>query len=361
MLNIEGSTLSQTIRVAFQKLAEQGTHQPSRNGGNTSLYNTFLRVDNPRSRHLHMEGRKSNIFQLIAETFWVMAGADVLSPYLSFFLPRALNYSDDGQTWHGAYGPRMYNHGQLPGVIETFKTDGKMTRRAQISIYDASLDSPLNIADEYGVDHKPKDIPCNSLMYFYVTPDDKFHLHVTQRSGDLLFGTGSINPFEFSVLQELVFNEVKKLYPEIELGYYSWYVNNAHVYDAFKDQLDAVLISHPGENFFFQNNQPLLSPSMDNWEDFFMELLVNFSSIIATPDDDLQFWEDWADMNKTFKTYGVSAIDNLLYEYALMTLFYIHSKRNPNLDVSYDLRNIKDQEVKYAILNSGFRKFKVIE
>ena len=149
---IVGKTVSQAVAESFEAILNDGHHQESRNGGATALYNVNLVVTNPRCRHLNLNGRTSNIFQLIAETFWVMAGANAVRPYLEFFLPRAANYSDDGETWHGAYGSRLYKYNQIDDAVKLLAAD-KFSRRAVIQIAMPELDSKPAIEGLYGKDH----------------------------------------------------------------------------------------------------------------------------------------------------------------------------------------------------------------
>lgn len=357
---VSGNSINETIYKAFDLIKKEGQPSPSRNNGSVAIYNTTFQIENPRLRHLSLIGRSSNIFAMIAETFWVMSGSDILNPYLTFFLPRAPQYSDDGETWHGAYGRRIYANDQIQGVLNTFKYDGKMTRRAQIGIYNYQYDAPQAIAETYGEDHKPKDIPCNSMIYFYITPDDKFHAHVTQRSGDMLFGSGSINPFEFTFLQELMFNEVKKLYPEITLGAYSWYVNNAHVYDAFAKQPEEVLTTHQPK--LDPAVTPMIGPDIDKWEQFFGELVAYFSYLITLEAEDEKYFNSMRYIWDIFTEYNVPTDKNILWTYAALVCKYIHStkfdKEQTSEFISWSLP--MEEELKYALINSKFRKFKIV-
>lgn len=157
---LSGNTVSQVVLEAFNTIIHYGHYRPSRNGGCTSIFDTTFEVKNPRSRHLHLQGRKSNIFALIAETFWVMAGDDRVDPYLSFFLPRAPQYSDDGETWSGAYGPRFYDENQIVSIPDLFRRDSLYTRRAYVAIHDLHKDSTKAIEQRFGFGELGKDRPC---------------------------------------------------------------------------------------------------------------------------------------------------------------------------------------------------------
>ncbi|MGL4353170.1 MAG: hypothetical protein ACRCTP_04435 [Aeromonas popoffii] len=223
--------INQVVCRAIRELKLHGVDRPSRNGPTRSISRAELILTNPRSRYLNLPGRESNIFQMIAETFWVMAGEDRIAPFLEFFLPRAANYSDDGLTWRGAYGPRMYELNQLEGVVKAFVEDGLDTRRAVLAIFNPNRDSPDALEQVYGLE-KTKDLPCNNFINFWIDADKFFHMDIIQRSGDIIWGTGSINLYEFSFLQECVFNLVRNATGDqtIKLGSYCQRVTNLHYY-----------------------------------------------------------------------------------------------------------------------------------
>jgi thymidylate synthase len=57
-----------------------------------------------------LPGRNNNVFAQLAETAWVLAGRNDLA-FLGHYLPRVADFSDDGRTWRGAYGPRIRRWG----------------------------------------------------------------------------------------------------------------------------------------------------------------------------------------------------------------------------------------------------------
>lgn len=357
---ISGQTLSSTILTAYKEILSDGEIQPTRNGYAKALYDVTFEMRNPRSRHLHLFGRKSNIFQMIAETFWVMSGANSVDGYLDYFLPRAVNYSDDGKAWHGAYGPRLYMYDQIQDAIKLFEKD-ILTRRSYVSIQMPELDSPQAFRAMYGDDHVPKDVPCNQQLNFYVQDGNKFTTKAIQRSGDIVFGTGSINPFEFSFLHELVYNEVKKFHPDLELGPYRWHVTNAHVYSDFESQLvDSISSNQP--YVAEENRLQLKAPSVDKWQDFFGELVAYLSYVISKKDlDPTRMRDDILAIQSIFMAYGVDMAFNLLFEYATVLVHYIYGKAHPASTQlpPFSLEGL-DTEFAIAIHNSSFRKFSTI-
>lgn len=355
---ISGSTVSNVVLQAFNTILSEGHYRPSRNGGCTSIFDVTFEVDNPRSRHLYLKGRKSNIFALIAETFWVFAGENEVDPYLSFFLPRAPQYSDDEVTWHGAYGPRIYEYNQHVDAFNNFVTDGLTTRRSFIQISMPDQDNQAAIELMYGDGHKAKDIPCNREIHFYVEGEDQFCTKVIQRSGDIIFGTGSINPFEFSFLHEMMYNEVKREYPDLKLGPYRWHVTNCHLYDFSREQAEAA--TQFTENYGFsldENDMPLLTPTIGNWENFFGELVQVYTEAITGTAREVG--NLISNLGHVFVEYELPLESNLLWTYTQLVAHYIASKKGVTLTMPMDLM-CAPTEIVRAVNESTFRKFDVL-
>ncbi|ENL1756289.1 hypothetical protein AB4U81_003636 [Salmonella enterica] len=183
-----------------------------------------ITVSDPRDRWLSVEGRNSSAIAAIGETFWVLSGRNDIR-FLSKVLPRAANFSDDGVTWRGAYGPRLYNNGQLDSVISRLRNNPN-TRQAYLTIYDPALDSDEGLAahSETG-EAKTKDMICNLALLFSIT-EGRLNITVINRSQDVLWGMSSINFIEFSILQEVLAKVLN-----VEVGYYKLFSNNLHYYN----------------------------------------------------------------------------------------------------------------------------------
>lgn len=356
---IRGITVSQVILQAFNTIINDGHYRPSRNGGCTSIFDVTFELQNPRSRHLYLAGRKSNIFALIAETFWVMAGDDKVDPYLSFFLPRAPQYSDDGETWSGAYGPRLYDQNQIVSMPDLFRRDSLYTRRAYVTIHDLHKDSTKAIEERFGFGELGKDRPCNLGINFYVEGEDEFCAKVFQRSGDIIFGTGSINPFEFSFLHELMYNEIKKDYPDLKLGSYRWHVTNAHLYDFSREPAyEATNASANYDTSYEENDIPLIGPEIHHWKDFFGDLVSQYTEAITTDDPEFVLPTLISHLGHSFVEYGVPLENNLMWIYARLVAHYIASKRNVVLTNSIKADELSE-ELANAVAFSTFRHFNV--
>lgn len=193
----------------FNVLLKGGDEVGSRNGRVTELTHVGITLNRPTQREITVRGRKANLAAQIAETMWVLSGRNDIE-FLSHYLPRAKDFSDDGKTWRGGYGPRLRAWKSKPAasmtsgdlvvdqvayVADLLKKDA-LTRRAVIAIYDPAIDS----ADG-------KDIPCNDFIIF-TNRNGVLDMAVTIRSNDLMWGWSGINAFEWSVLQELVAADV---------------------------------------------------------------------------------------------------------------------------------------------------------
>jgi thymidylate synthase len=208
-------TASEGLPVICSRLLDAGDEVGSRNGRVKELLNTQIVLTDPQHREILSLNRKANVFAQIAETMWVLAGRDDIK-WLSAYLPRATDYSDDGETWRGGYGPRIrdkhFGTDQLAYVVDLLQKD-PLSRRAVIAIYDPAVDT------EPG-----KDIPCNDFLQFQ-SRLGALHLTVTVRSNDVMWGWSGINAFEWSTLQEIVAHLLG-----IAVGTLTFNIGSLHLY-----------------------------------------------------------------------------------------------------------------------------------
>ena len=172
-----------------------------------------FKIHNPEERFSVIKHRNGNPFALIAETLWVLAGRNDIH-WLLRYLPRAGDFSDDGETWRAGYGKRIIDFNgvnQLQMVYEELMRDPE-SRRAVINIWDPSLDFTLS-----------KDIPCNIALHFLIR-NEKLYMSVFQRSQDLIWGY-STNLFEWSVLHEAL-----AVWLGIDVGVLHYSIGSAHIY-----------------------------------------------------------------------------------------------------------------------------------
>jgi thymidylate synthase len=205
----------------------------SRNGEMRENTNVRIRLTNPLRREILLPERRASYPAQIAESMWVLAGRNDVE-WLSHYLPRAADFSDDGATWRGGYGPRIRDWGgldQLRHVVELLKVDPD-TRRAVMAIYDPARDSVSHSAGA-------KDIPCNDFLQFLIR-DNRLHLTVFTRSNDVIWGWSGINQFEWSFLLEIVAGLVGA-----QAGDLIFNITSLHLYSKHYDRARRIAESKP--------------------------------------------------------------------------------------------------------------------
>ncbi|MBW4495039.1 MAG: thymidylate synthase [Oscillatoria princeps RMCB-10] len=212
----------------------------------------LIRIASPLERVYVIPHRNNNIFAQIAETLWVIAGRNDMA-FLSRYLPRAADFSDDGKVWRGGYGPRLRNwHGadQLKEVTELLKND-RNSRRAVMMIFDPAQDFVAS-----------KDIPCNNWLHFIIR-DGKLHLAVAIRSNDIWWGFSGINTFEWSVLHEMV-----AYWTGTEVGEYAHFASSFHLYDRHFPVAEKVLANWKGKTLYdFGFASPRFSTPLEEFDE----------------------------------------------------------------------------------------------
>lgn len=227
-----------------RQLMNEGDEVGSRLGERTmELTHVGIRLDKPWQREIVHPDRKANVAAQIAETMWVLSGRNDIG-WLSSYLPRAGDFSDDGRTWRSGYGPRLRDYAgvdQLARVVELLRTSPG-TRQAVLSIWDPQVDGTPG-----------KDTACNDLLQF-LSRKGELDLHVYIRSNDLIWGWSGINAFEWSALQEIVAGLTGLMVGELHFT-----IGSLHVYDRHWAKAHA-LADRPMEQSFSSDSPRFDSP-----------------------------------------------------------------------------------------------------
>lgn len=129
--------------------------------------------------------RKLSYQFMAAEAFWILSGDDrveTIAPYNA----RIAEFSDDGERFFGAYGPKI--RGQLPYIIDKLMADPD-SRQAGLTIW---RECPPDT----------KDVPCTIAIFCNIR-GDKLNVHVFMRSSDVWLGV-PYDVFNFSMFGHLV-------------------------------------------------------------------------------------------------------------------------------------------------------------
>lgn len=192
--------VNQALPKLLLHLLNEGDEVNSRAGKTLELNHIGITLTEPWRREILLPERKPSLAAQIAETMWVLSGGDDIV-WLSHYLPRAKDFSDDGQTWRAAYGkrlrswPRRDGSGdvidQLRYVVDTLRSSS-LSRQAVMTLWDPQIDTQPG-----------KDIPCNDWISFS-NRLGALDMHVALRSNDVIWGWSGINQFEWSSLLEIV-------------------------------------------------------------------------------------------------------------------------------------------------------------
>lgn len=216
MLSLSGRNVNEVFRVAmmhFRQTSELIT-LTARGGEHRLVYPTPISsmYHSPRERVLFDANRDCNPFFHFMESLWIIGGRNDVA-WLQQWLKAIDRFSDNGTTFHGAYGARLRKGGQFEDVMHRLATE-ENTTRAVLEIYDADIDSG----------YQGKDMPCNCTIFLGVH-DNKLNMTVANRSNDMIWGAYGANVVQFSMLQEYMAGHLG-----CDVGWYIQMSNNAHLY-----------------------------------------------------------------------------------------------------------------------------------
>ncbi|MGO8977373.1 MAG: thymidylate synthase [Steroidobacteraceae bacterium] len=214
---ISAPTLDDLLRRVLTKLLASTNYVTPTKGATTELTCVLLQITNPRARLSRTEA-KGTLFSCLGECLWYLAGADDLK-FIGYYLKNYKQFSDDGVTLHGAYGPRLFNmrrHDQVANVIALLKKK-PASRQAVIQLFDAK-----------DIAKKHKDVPCTCTLQFMIR-GGRLLMFTNMRSNDAFIGLPH-DIFAFTMMQEIVARALK-----LEPGTYSHAVGSLHLYKTNRD------------------------------------------------------------------------------------------------------------------------------
>lgn len=248
MYSLEFEGINSFLIGTSRLLLEEGVKREVRNSTCYELPEPYMfKIKNPCARHITIPQRKWFKTLSYAESLWIACGCNDMA-YITHYFPHMIQYSDDGRTMRGGYGPRfrhfngsnmdydvseyrMANQGetdQFRYVCDCFSEDAN-TRRAIMTIGDPVKDC----FDSEGKLKQTKDIPCTRTLHFMKDNNsDKLNLIVSMRSNDFIYGASAVNIFNYTFMQEY-FASILGL----DIGYYIHIANNMHYYELHSDLL----------------------------------------------------------------------------------------------------------------------------
>lgn len=131
------------------------------------------------------EGRKLSYSFMAAEAYWILTG-DSLVDNIAPYNKNISQFSDNGFTFFGAYGPKIVS--QVDYVVNKLLSDPD-SRQAVLTIW---RENPP----------PTRDVPCTVAMSFLIR-DGKLHCHTFMRSSDVWLGL-PYDVFNFSMVAAYV-------------------------------------------------------------------------------------------------------------------------------------------------------------
>jgi thymidylate synthase len=216
---LTAETIDDLLRKVYGRLLRKrgsGEINPTK-GPATEINGALLLLKNPRAR-LSQSERKNTLFSCLGEFLWYLAGSDKL-PFIRYYISRYKDFSDDGTTVFGAYGPRLFGPtsgtDQVQNVIRTLRAS-EPSRRAVIQLFHGD-DLAANLVC------RREDLPCTCALQFTIR-NHQLHAMVMMRSNDAFMGLPH-DIFAFTMLQELIARSLG-----VEVGQYRHAVGSLHLY-----------------------------------------------------------------------------------------------------------------------------------
>lgn len=197
-MTIRARNVHDALPEALHQMKAHGIERDTRNGKVLYMPEPVTTMyEKPTERVLFWPERDANPFFHFYEALWMLGGRqDVVS--LTRFVARMTNFSDNGTTFHGAYGYRwrVFFGLDQPMIIGKALLTDPNNRRQVLQMWNA----PADLVDQTN----KRDVPCNLEAIFQINHEHELDMMVTNRSNDIVWGTYGANAVHFSMLQEFV-------------------------------------------------------------------------------------------------------------------------------------------------------------
>jgi thymidylate synthase len=204
-------TATHTWLSLLAKVSYEGRVSHPRNMKIREVVDSHVAVD---MRHpvVLTKARKLSYRFMAAEAWWILAGKkDVES--ISRYCKAIAKFSDDGETFFGAYGPKI--SAQVEGVVRKLVQD-RDSRQAVIGIW---RENPPHT----------KDVPCTVAVQWLIR-DGVLHCIDTMRSNDVWLGF-PYDVFNFSMISWHILECLRDEGISVDLGTLYLNAGSHHLYE----------------------------------------------------------------------------------------------------------------------------------
>lgn len=225
---IEKETFTEAYLELIHKLINQGITKAPRGQAISHIQNCLFCVKHPGDMFDH-PNRKFQTKYLNKEIELYTSGtikAKDFGEASKFWL----NLANPDGTINSNYGYRVF-YKPMTGMFNgnnQFKNQWDFAKQQLINDKDTRQALIFVSGPDVQFENN-KDFIC-TLNYIFNIEDNKLHLTVNRRSQDLLFGIPYDAVFEF-LLMEKMLKELSCYYSNLQLGSYTMFANNVHIYE----------------------------------------------------------------------------------------------------------------------------------
>jgi thymidylate synthase len=212
----------------LREVMENGEECAPRGKKIVELLHTQVTITDLRNNILTHPLRDLNFRFMIGEWIWIQSGRRDVA-WIEKYNKQIAQFSDDGITFRGAYGPRLAM--QVPTLLNLLRKDAD-TRQAVVRIF-----------NDVDLSRATKDVPC-TLSLQLLLRQGKLHSVMTMRSNDLWLGF-PYDAFNFSQLTNSIAGELG-----VETGSFTLQAGSSHLYEQDWDKVQEVLECYVDKQFF---------------------------------------------------------------------------------------------------------------
>jgi thymidylate synthase len=159
---------------------------------------------------------------MAAEAAWILSGDDRVAT-IKDYAKHIASFSDNGETFFGAYGPKI--KAQLPFILDKLVED-QDTRQAVLTIWRESPPAT-------------KDVPCTVAVQWFIR-EGKLHCIDTMRSSDLWLGW-PYDIFNFAMLSHYIRLCLRDRGLEVGAGTLTLVAGSQHIYESNFNGVEEIL------------------------------------------------------------------------------------------------------------------------
>ena len=225
MRYVHGKTFAEAYKNLLIEVYNHYDYETAPRGMNIrEILNCAVTIENPYSNLFKNEVRDLPMKYLKKELALYLSGRNDVEGFgeASKFWKKIAN--EDG-TINSAYGNLIFKMDDTPNKFTQWRwalyslIQDKDTRQA-VMHFNRPCHQYLGV----------KDFPCTLEMIFHIR-DNKLNATTVMRSNDVIKGTTFDIPF-FMLVQQMMLNALKKVYPELEMGTYTHLAHSMHLYES---------------------------------------------------------------------------------------------------------------------------------